>query len=540
MARYRYDASGNRIAKTVDGQTTYFLYDTGHRLVAEADESGTLTLQYLYADFRPYMALKADGRRQTRARYAIHSDPRGVPLAVTDDRQTVVWRAAFDAFGNARGTLGQPSADANGGNAGGFHMNLRFAGQYADKETGLYYNVHRYYDPQQGRYLTPDPIGLAGGEDAYAYVGSNPLADVDPLGLFKIPPTKFMSGSTLLAVFGIPSQDGGHGDILRTAFAQYNRENGVRFSQTIIDQIIRNNYWTDAGLGGQFNASNHWDNPNNGPMYTSEGGGKTSTYTDGSGDNWLQEALNLVNTNRQNYTKMSGGLATTNIGAIISAFGQNSHIIADFYAHTNWVDAKSRGGCVYTEAAWGNDEQGWVPVGMEQTTLWNETVSDKLFSGTAASTNRICAYPLGDVNCTKDETAHGYWNKDSNETPGGKEKYNGPKMDAWEVQIYNPSAKPGEKGNPKGTFGVDWYTDYGITQSMVKPGTRIYVKVKVERMHQLAFQLAIDHTKQEIAKLYNGAVGLEANGLKLTDIFKMNVPTLINNGVNYYDFSLNQ
>ncbi|MDK9606074.1 RHS repeat-associated core domain-containing protein, partial [Lelliottia sp. V104_15] len=55
-------------------------------------------------------------------------------------------------------------------------------------ETGLYYNRHRYYDPRQGRYITQDPIGLAGGWNGYTYP-LNPVTDFDPLGLwvFAIP-----------------------------------------------------------------------------------------------------------------------------------------------------------------------------------------------------------------------------------------------------------------------------------------------------------------------------------------------------------------
>ncbi|MEY1391250.1 RHS repeat-associated core domain-containing protein, partial [Providencia stuartii] len=65
-------------------------------------------------------------------------------------------------------------------------QNLRFQGQYFDKETGLHYNTFRYYAPDLGRFTQQDPIGLAGGLNLYQYA-PNPLTWIDPLGLTDNP-----------------------------------------------------------------------------------------------------------------------------------------------------------------------------------------------------------------------------------------------------------------------------------------------------------------------------------------------------------------
>jgi RHS repeat-associated protein len=96
---------------------------------------------------------------------------------VTNAANAIVWRWDSDPFGAAA-----PDEDPDG-DANRFEFNLRFPGQYYDRETNLHYNYFRDYDPQTGRYVQSDPIGLRGGINTYSYVGGNPLSYTDPLGL---------------------------------------------------------------------------------------------------------------------------------------------------------------------------------------------------------------------------------------------------------------------------------------------------------------------------------------------------------------------
>ncbi|MBI3560974.1 MAG: RHS repeat-associated core domain-containing protein, partial [Gammaproteobacteria bacterium] len=97
--------------------------------------------------------------------------------AITDARQTLVWYWDADPYGTSSPSVGLNGTDVN------FTFNLRFPGQYFDQESGLHYNYFRYYDPQTGRYITSDPIGLKGGLNIYGYVGGNPINYFDLFGL---------------------------------------------------------------------------------------------------------------------------------------------------------------------------------------------------------------------------------------------------------------------------------------------------------------------------------------------------------------------
>ena len=110
--------------------------------------------------------------------YYIHNDHLGTPKLMTNELGVAVWRASATPFGKASVN------DDVDGDGDSVTLNIRQPGQYYDRETGFYYNYFRYYDPETGRYITSDPIGLAGGINTYAYVENNPLRLIDPLGLY--------------------------------------------------------------------------------------------------------------------------------------------------------------------------------------------------------------------------------------------------------------------------------------------------------------------------------------------------------------------
>jgi RHS repeat-associated protein len=93
-------------------------------------------------------------------------------------------------------------------------LNLRLPGQYEDQESGTYYNYHRDYDPNTGRYLTSDPLGMHAGLNSYAYVSGNPLSYIDPLGLHRLvigiesPPASAVDAHDVLNIDG--GRDTGH------------------------------------------------------------------------------------------------------------------------------------------------------------------------------------------------------------------------------------------------------------------------------------------------------------------------------------------
>jgi RHS repeat-associated protein/uncharacterized repeat protein (TIGR02543 family) len=176
---YGYNALGQRISKTLNGNTTQYFYDEQGHLSGEYDGSGQLIQEILWLGDLPIAVLKpTTPASPTTEVFYIHADHLGTPRKITRPGDNkVVWTWESEAFGNSL-------PDSNPSGLGSFVFNLRFPGQYYDQETGLFYNYFRDYDPAKGRYIESDPIGLRGGINTYAYVYNNPLRYTDPQGLF--------------------------------------------------------------------------------------------------------------------------------------------------------------------------------------------------------------------------------------------------------------------------------------------------------------------------------------------------------------------
>jgi RHS repeat-associated protein len=133
----------------------------------------------------------------SEALYFISPDQLNTPRAVADNSGKVIWSWASEPFGSM-----PPNEDPDG-DGQRFTFNLRFPGQYFDQETGLHYNYYRDYDPQTGRYVESDPIGLFGGMNTYAYVSGSPLSFMDLFGLYQC--TYSISGHSMSCTPDDPS-----------------------------------------------------------------------------------------------------------------------------------------------------------------------------------------------------------------------------------------------------------------------------------------------------------------------------------------------
>ena len=156
---------GRRQSKTVNTDTTTYFYDGGN-VIMEYDHAGAMAKRFVYGPMvdEPVCMITPS------ARYYYHADALGSVVALSDASGSISETYAYSPFGktNDSRTFGNP---------------YLFTGRRIDSESGLYYYRARHYDPQEGRFMQPDPIGFDGGINLYTYVQNNPVNWIDPSGL---------------------------------------------------------------------------------------------------------------------------------------------------------------------------------------------------------------------------------------------------------------------------------------------------------------------------------------------------------------------
>ena len=180
---FKYDALGRRIEKRFGNRITSWLWD-GNVPLHERTETRTPDYSQErghFDDVRPEPVITRVFEEGTfvpaaklteKEKFSIATNYMGTPEAMYREDGEAVWTCKLNSYGKVRDYKGRLKTDCP----------FRYQGQYEDTETGLYYNRFRYYSPEEGIYISQDPIRLKGGVSLYGYVHDT-NAWVDIFGL---------------------------------------------------------------------------------------------------------------------------------------------------------------------------------------------------------------------------------------------------------------------------------------------------------------------------------------------------------------------
>ena len=194
---YAYDPFGRRLSKerqdklawtSTEPKRTHFVWD-GSRLLQEYTYKGSYT--YIYTDQDSYEPLAQifDNAKDGKQYLAyFHNDQIGIPREMTDIHGNLLWYGEYTAWGRLKKDE-WVYKDA--------HQPFRLQNQYYDRETGLHYNLMRYYEPEAGRFVNQDPIGLLGGDNLYQFA-PNSIGWIDPWGWAKLTTVRTSRGDMVV------------------------------------------------------------------------------------------------------------------------------------------------------------------------------------------------------------------------------------------------------------------------------------------------------------------------------------------------------
>jgi RHS repeat-associated protein len=177
---YAYDVLGRKVSRTACFQQAtnveHYVY-SGNQVVADLDGDGNLLRTYVWGSGIDNLLCFTD--HTTSNTYYAVKDHQNSVLAMVDETGAVIESYQYDAWGNVT-AFDASGAEIKISNIGNRYL---FHGREIDWTTGLYYFRARWYDPETGRWLSKDPIGISGGLNLYAFVSNNPVNFVDPTGM---------------------------------------------------------------------------------------------------------------------------------------------------------------------------------------------------------------------------------------------------------------------------------------------------------------------------------------------------------------------